>query len=439
MVKLDISNNYIKYIALIFSGVLSLICMLNSTALTTLIFSFLILPLASMMIVRFDLFHPYVWYSLFFSLYALGYPILLVMNENNPIYYYGYSNELFYLHWAALFTFLLIVSPKISEKIDLKHPYEVRNVFIFNTFFYWILTILSILYFLYVQVSGSSTKVNLSDGVSVTSLGVKMLLIYVLVTTIELVKHLYKKQNHQFYKKSFITTLILLLIMFFTAERDLLFRFILIVFFVYYIFLYKQNHKFKLVIIGTLFFISIPISRSFKFFWMRGETESLNSNLLAEFINSEFHTQSRNVQLLINNSIYKSYFEYSSILNAPLKLINMDKFSMLEWFQNTFYQNKTTGMGFSLVGEGYLNGNYIGVICIFFIISLFVKISYINSSKNMYYLVIYLLMIPITIYTMRADLNNFLSQSIKQIFLTVILFIIIDRFYNPLRKREQLK
>ncbi|MDX1259488.1 O-antigen polymerase [Exiguobacterium sp. K1] len=436
MNKLNEADIWLKYFILIFAGIFSLICMINSSEINGLILSFLILPFSSMCLVRFNLLHPYVWYGVFFSLYTIGYPILLSTGENNFNYYYGYSNELFYLHWIAIFTFFLVVSPNISKQIKIPEKIKVESFFVFNTIFYWLLTCLSIMYFIYIQITGISSKVNLNDA-SISSIGVKMLLIYVLVTTIEVIKLILTDNKKLFYRNILVTFTILILIMFFTAERDLIFRFILVIFYIYYIFLYKKNHKVRLFLIGVLFFLSIPLSRSFKFFWIRGETDTLSSNLLIEFINSEFHTQSRNVQLILNSGSYKGILENNSLTNAFLKLIGIDDFSVLSWFQNTFYYNKSTGMGFSLVGEGYLNSGYFGVLMIFLIISLIIKYFYNRISNSLYYLIIYLLMIPVTVYTIRADFNNFLSQSIKQVILAVVFFVLIDKINFLIKKRSK--
>lgn len=419
---------FYRWLALLFVITLSGAGLIFTSSLLGDIVSFLILVIGAMVIVNFNIAHPYVWYSFFFSLYTLGYPILLLTGENNPIYNYGYSKELIFIHWLALTSFLLIVTPRVVNIKGIRKHIN-NESFKHSKIVFWILTFLSLLYALYLSQQGFNTKGDLSNSDSfLVFAGLRILLVYTLIAGVQLTKSAvnFNRSKRSLYYYLLITFVTIFLVVFYSAERDLIFRYILIAFFVYYVFLYKRKHNFRLIIMAALLFLSIPISRSIKFLGLRGETVSLDSNIFIEFINSEFHTQSRNVQLLLNQDMYRGFFEGRSFYSAIPSLFNISEFSALRWFDNTFYSHTSTGMGFSLVGDGYVNLGYLGVIFMFVILGVVIKISYQKSAKNIYFFMIYLMSIPLAIYIIRADLNNFISQFFKQVCLVVLIYWLVD-------------
>jgi len=411
----------------------SLVLLLLSKSLLFDVLSFLVLVTGSMYVVRFNLAHPYTWYTGFFSLYALGYPILLIFESANPVHNYGYSKELIVLHWIALVTFLLVVNPKVKNLRTIKKSFKGFNNQL-NKYVFYILSIAMFLFSIYLMLQGFNSKSDIGNSNSfIVFLGMRLALVYILVAAIELINAISKTGKINYFYAS-TTIFLLVLIFYYSAERDLLLRYLLILFYIYYIFIYNSKHKLKLIIIITTLFLSVPISRSLKFLGMRGETSTLNSNIIVDFINSEFHTQARNVQLILNNKVYEGYFEGQSFLSVIPKLFGLSDFSIVSWFQNTFYASSPTGMGFSLVGEGYLNGGYLGVIIQFFIIGIILNELYKRSDRNIYYLAIYLLIIPISVYVNRADLYNFISQLTKQVLLVVLILVIVEKLVNRKNK-----
>lgn len=58
-------------------------------------------------------------------------------------------------------------------------------------------------------------------------------------------------------------------------------------------------------------------------------------------------------------------------------------------------------------------GGLKGVFFLFLIIGLLVRILYLYSVKNPFYMIVYLYMIPLFIYTIRADFGNLISPMLK--------------------------
>ncbi|MGM0897046.1 MAG: O-antigen polysaccharide polymerase Wzy [Bacillota bacterium] len=426
-----------SYTILTFNIIVSGILLIYANSLEQYIFSILLLSFGATVSVKFNISHPYVWYTAFFTVYALGYPLLILLDANNPNYMYGYSKDLFILHWIALVTFLVIVTPK---KVDIKKNREKFKTvnFFYGKQIFWVFTFLSILFTLFMQAQGFTSKDQLaSSNSTLVDFGMRFLLVYILVAAVQIVKDVIEGKKNAFYTHTLVTFSVLVLVMLATAERDLLLRYILVVFFIYYVFLYTKKHSLKLTAIVTLLFLAIPFSRSIKFIGLRGEKTTLEDNIIVEFINSEFHTQARNVQLILNNGEYEGVLQGKAFIYALSKLFNVGEYSGLKWFQETFYMNNRTGMGFSLVGEGYVNLGGIGVILMFVIIGVVIKYAYAYSTKSIYFFIGYLMVIPIAIYSIRADLNNFLSQYSKQVILILLILKLTDEFILK-RKRKKI-
>ena len=95
---------------------------------------------------------------------------------------------------------------------------------------------------------------------------------------------------------------------------------------------------------------------------------------------------------------------------------------------DTFFPNvHSTKYGFTLVGEGYLNGGYFGIVMIFMLTGFLMRFLYINAQRNIYGMLIYLYMIPIFIYSTRADFANILSPLLKYAILGTLVIVFIDR------------
>ena len=84
------------------------------------ILAFGTLALFGAIMVKFDIFHPYCWFSGMFLLYSLSYPILYCTGNLDPwlLEKAGIPNKLIFLEWVAFSIFLLVVSPKQVKFIN---------------------------------------------------------------------------------------------------------------------------------------------------------------------------------------------------------------------------------------------------------------------------------------------------------------------------------
>ncbi|HDR8423099.1 TPA: oligosaccharide repeat unit polymerase, partial [Bacillus cereus] len=365
----------VKYLMLISFILLSGILVLFSSDPVYQIYGMVLLCIGAIIISGFDLIHPYFWYSTIFTLYSISYPILYI-NEKNTLY--GLSNQLMIMQWLALVVFLIIVTPtKVSRLTTLNF----RRVSLLNKRLYQFLSILIVLSVINITRSGFSTKLDIYESGNIINIiafrAVLLLIILYIYRLTE--KFLF---NNQIDTGLIIKTgIVIMLMVIFSGERDILFRYVVITGLILYYFKIIKNIHLPLLIPVAV--IAMPLTHVYKYYFLDGTTRvsslDANTNIFFEFLSGEFVTASRNLQVLINNSsmtegLYNGY----TILNATLRTLFLDTdFSLISWYNDTFFPQLTkTGYGFTLVGEGYVNWGYWGIVIVFSIFGLFIKLLY---------------------------------------------------------------
>lgn len=427
---------FINYLELFFWIILSGIILFLADNIIWHIISIIILLFGSAKTVKFDLIHPFVWYSIFFGIYSIAYPIIYFFNVNRT---YIYTKELMYTQWMALVIFLLIVSP---SKVTYSNLKDIRKDNIMSKLLNILLSSIIIVTIMYLSRGTHTRKSELYAQKSlILDMGFKAVLVFLMIyainITIDAIKN--KKLNIKTVIYSFI---LIFLMFFFSGERDLILRFIVFTFYVYYIFLHNPKNEKKIWALSSVLMLSIPMLKKFKYFGLTGEIDkSNNTNLIIEIMGSEFSSASRNMQILLGDPSSKGLFKGHTILQDIIrslkidKLIGVESFSPVAWFNSHYFQAGRAGQGFTIVGEGYINLGYLGIVLIFIILGMLVKILYVNSSKGVYWFVIYILSIPIFIYSIRADLANILSQLLGQVFLIVLIVVTIEKILGKVSKK----
>ncbi len=427
--------------------------------------AFLTLSVGSMAIVKFNLLHPYCWYSLIFTLYSISYPILYL---ENIITKFGYKKELMILQWLALVTFLLVFSPHSNISL------QVRNSILGNNFKKRILELIFKVYLKYKKLSFinklviKTQRINLKTRLKgicsqekIIKLIINLICLTILISCVLIVKEGYTSKReiyasgnifinlsfklaiiltvlylfqllNKLYKENKIDSILFLktwisivALTLFSGERDLLFRLIIITTFGLYLF--KKIKNIYILIAAPFVMLLLPLSHMFKYFFLTGTINKLNifsfRGLICEFLNGEFLSASKNLQIILNNSDWtEGVFRGNTILNDFIRVFSKTDFSHGKWFMDSFFPDTTrVQYGFSLVGVGYVNFGYLGVILVFFLVAVFLRILYKNANKNIYFMTIYLYTIPLYMYSIRADLANIFSPFIKHLFLSIIL------------------
>lgn len=419
-----------KYIILIFTFIIAFAMIVFSENIIIHIISILFMCSVAVGLVGFDLIHPYFWFSGFFTLYSVAYPIIVAMGFPSKIVY---SKDVMIYQLVALFTILFVVSPNSVSTYKKEKMYNIKfDIGVFNRLIYMALIILIVLAAAYVSKAGFGGKDEIyASGNMILTKMFRLPLILAFLYTLSVISE-YSKSRKLPIGQIIFTGAALCFITLFSGERDFIFRFLLLTIFMLWV-LNILTLK-GLLIITPVFALAIPLSSAYKYFFLRGSVSNTSDNILYSFLAGEFESAARNLQVLINNaSSVKGCkgigFVFSDIISVFYSGID----SATSWFDQTFYSNTTTQYGFTLVGEGYIMGGMTGIIFLFILIGILVKVFYINAYKNVYTLSSYLYFITVIIYAIRCDFGLILSAVTKQIGLVVFILWFAERLS---KKRE---
>jgi oligosaccharide repeat unit polymerase len=151
---------------------------------------------------------------------------------------------------------------------------------------------------------------------------------------------------------------------------------------------------------------------------------------------SEFRTASENLLRLVEWVPHSfEYFKGQAIWNDLSSVIKIGFLhsrdsspSPAYWFTKVFYTSlysKGGGVGFTLVGLGYLDFGILGVIVLFAALGKITGVIYRLSGKNIVWLIFYFNLIPLTMYAIRGSLASILSPAIKHVILPIIIIFCI--------------
>jgi len=389
------------------------------------IISLLILVLGSMILVKFDILHPYTWFGGIYLLYSLSYPILYLLNSIHA--QIGYSKEIMILQWLAYAVFFIFVSSSRIQKYETQKMYNIHPI---NRYIIVIAILIILVTISYLASLGNIKKTDIEETF-IVFIGFRMGLILLVIYSIELINYINLKSKKIFYL-IIVVFLTMFLLFLYSGERDFLYRFFIITFITIFAFSSKKN-RLKMYISIPFVGLLLPLINKIKFLGLRGEISSDKENIIESILMSDFHAASRNLQTLINYKdswdFFYGYTFLMDILNAfKLSFLNHDNFATIRWYNERFFAEERAGQGFTIVGEGYINFGYLGVIVLFIFLSLIINLLYKNSNKNIYNFIIYVYSIPIFMYATRADLANIISPMLNYILITIIILWIINNF-----------
>jgi oligosaccharide repeat unit polymerase len=396
------------------------------------------LVIISIIISRFDLLHPYFWFTSFFALYSSAYTIILIQGYHT---YIGYTYENTLLSIIALATIMLTIGPpknKLeqtnSDEILLENGNNTVNRALVRKILIVLLIIL-IACIIIISRLGIQRKSEL-----VSNRYFSFRLATYLVRYITLYSSLYIVASGKKMKLGPIIILSgigVLLFSLFTAERDGIFRFLLVA--VSSLFAVKRINRKTLPFVLGISVIAVVILSYFKYFFVSGlvRTGFENSGIIYNFLSSDFAVAGENMQVLLNNPWTKSYMDYSLILTdlfAPFTIV-IKSFNVGAWFNDTFYYGSYS-RAFTLLGQGYIIGGYLGVVVLFFVVSTIVKVLYKKSKLNEYWLATYIYTIATVASSFRGNLSS-IVETLLRIPLVGLLGYIIFKSLISIKKRKK--
>lgn len=422
MIVID-KRDFYKEIVLIIVAVLACFIICLNSSIIWHISAMVFVSFVAMLLVGFDLMHPYVWFTGFFCLYSIGYPLMVLIGYGTRI---EYTKESMLLQLLALIVFLLVTTPHKNDKVDQVELTTLSfDLGLLNRIIYILLIVLVLLGGALVIKNGFSGK---ADVYETGGIFLKMIfrtpLILSMFYAISVITSF--ARNGKFpLSQMLITMSALLFITLFSGERDFIFRFVILnVFIMWFLKALKLKHLF---ILGPIAMIGIVLSSNYKYYFLTGNISRSNGGFLHSLIAGEFESASRNLQELINNASYtKGVKGFRQIAFDVMGSVYSGYESTTSWFTNTFYPNSVTQYGFTLVGEGYVIAGVFGIIVLFLIVGLITKWFYMNASNSNYKLAAYMYFITVVIYSIRADLSTILAGIVKQIYLVLLILYIAE-------------
>ena len=415
---------YFKSIVIIFLFILSILLITIGDSVWSGIIALGVLVVSAWVFSEFELIHPLTWFPPIFFLYSVSYPLLISLGELSNTY--NQNSEILFIQWLALFTFIIIINTSGNEKIEVDISL-LKNLMPIVIPIFWISIFLTSIYVFYVYSSGLTSKyaINLDNS----SLGVFTPLFSIIVISFALivanrigVKGKLPK-GFIFVAMSYGAVVLLVL-----GERDFILKLFIVTVFLYHILKNKISKK-KMILLGLAVIFIIPILGNLKNSAFNQGMKNINeNNFIINTLNGEFMTVGRNLSnLLSSENIAWSYY-FGETLWWDIKVLFSTGVSPGAWFNDRFYPDLVArggGNGFSLVGEGYINFGMLGVMIFFAMLAVFLKILYKNAKKNVVWLTIYIVTIPLTVYVIRADFATLITQFSKQILLPIIIIFAI--------------
>lgn len=366
---------------------------------------------------------PVLVFTLFYYPYSTWYLFQIL-----SVHFYNIRTVLLVLQYSyvGLFAFAsvsLLFEIKFSS---MKNPRKKRFVpepvlkspFLFNSA-YWVTALLIVFYILTVFYSGALSKRDIADAkMSMTSIaGFSAFFLTILIAMYK-INDVGRKGRFCFRDPLMFTTLGLLVLYYLVAgERDYMFRYIFIMIMIYF-HSEKSANILKLlpVFIGTI--LVMPVSQAFKTILLSKPSTAMSVGEFGIF-GGEFAAASRNLYMVI---YYDAKAGYSYLLNDFLRGVipfssSFGLESFAHWYDTIFRIENgvagTSGWGSSLVAEGFVVDGARGVFVVMFMVSCMLHTLHKLMYRSIYWYVFYLLALSTSIYCIRADVANFVSQTFK--------------------------
>jgi oligosaccharide repeat unit polymerase len=219
-----------------------------------------------------------------------------------------------------------------------------------------------------------------------------------------------------------------------TGERNFLFSYIIAVMMICFIRGYINTKQ--IMILATLSILAIPLFGSAKLVFQKGGVELPSpTQLIVGIFNGEFRSAGSNFDVLVRNSEDYSFQYGSTFVSNVARSIIPSFIARIPgpggWFNDTFYAERRAqgyGMGFTLFGEGYLNFGTTGALLMAAAIAAIAGYAYRQSQRSTLNIILYIGLMPLLIYGLRADVANILSPFIKALLLPALAILLISTF-----------
>ena len=235
-----------------------------------------------------------------------------------------------------------------------------------------------------------------------------------------------------------------------SGERSVFINFVVALVVLYHV-IYRHIPKLVLASVATIGMYISSIMENYKMFLITGqvkETEAIGSSasgIIGTILGSELRTASENLSLLLMYVPEKIGYFYGELLlkdiaRAVVPGFLIDRSAVMNtsnWFTETFfpqYWEIGGGVGFSMVGVGYVNFGIAGIIGVFLFLAVILKYLYRWSGHSLYGLLVYVNIIPVYVFAIRGDMSGPISHSAKHILIPLLVITIVGQVMRRISK-----
>lgn len=363
--------------------------------------------------------HPAVWFSVFLFLYSVNYPLFL-LTYGEP---QTESSLILPLNFLALSGFLL--GQVMTSKKPITVPAIPLTAGAVRTIILALLPI-CIALFVLVFALGIGSKREFID--TTHQLSIAPFFIFFQMITVAYIVYALRLSHtsgvRRGLKHSFFTVLgivvlgVLFLSIGVTGERDLFLRAGLLVYLSLMALGRGPNYRFwHFILIGFAGVYLVNVFQALKGVLLDSGNDAVIDPIQSIFWN-EFASAGRNLDYVLSRKIEPLYGDtYVWAVMRYFDFLFPDAMSATQWYnsivRNDFGDGGTSGWGFSLVAEAYLNFGPAGIFVVFSLIGLLTATLYNWARRSAFGFLFYLLFIPTLIYVLRADVGNLLSLAFK--------------------------
>ena len=397
-------------------------------------FCIISLLLVALIIILFkiDIKNPLVLFISFFILYQISFPIL----QNKGFNFFGFEpiHEFYFIYsWIATISFILFYGNFNNIHYNKEMIYQKKSNVVILRIIYGLFAMISIIASFYIIKNGYNSKYDLAHS------GIPLITVGTISYTILIIFPLFffLTTNIKRFEKISIGIFNFLLLLFgvFTfGERSFLLNY-MIVLLINYVSFYKLRFR-KMAPIFMLCILIYSFSSSLKMILSSNRYISKSNNdygIVVNFLNSNFPSAGYNFNYLLNhnqNSVLKGKSYIYDFLSPVDDIVPIGKYNPSKWYQSTFWKNRKTGVGFSLVGEGYANFGLLGIIIEMFLLARIIKFFYLLSNKNYYYYIINLGCLSLSLYACRQSLASIISPIFKYYILLAVIIYYVNRIHS---------
>lgn len=396
----------------------NLYCFITINVLLVIILAFL---------TRLDIKNPVLLWTTVFVLYQISYPIL--NNLGVKVFeFYSLNADYYLFSWIATVSFLVFYG-SLENVSCTKDDIKLKTNTKFLRLLYFGLFIICTISSLYIIVNGFHNKYELANSSDfILNLGSMAYTAIVILPVFFLLSDNMTKQEKMVV--SFVTFAVALFGMFTYGERSYVFNYLLIMLICYFVF--KKITVKKLLVVGIGIIVFFSVSSSLKMVLANNTyvDSDAEQNIIVAFLDSDFASAGFNFNYLLNNdagSILKGRSYVYDFLSPVDGVVDLKKYSSTMWYTDQYWKTRKTGLGFSMIGEGYANFGIFGIVLQMLIIARLIKFFYLRSNRNGYYFVIYVGLMALSLYSCRQALGNIISPWVKYYIVMTVAVYFMNR------------